>query len=715
MTLTGEPAIERARPGRAGWRQAAFARRLLFSLLLAVQTLAGTYLMLSILPYHGGDWIEGSMVLLFAILFTWVSTGFWLACLGFVLRRLGGDPFSLLRRHPERSLDEVPLGRTAVVMPVIHEPVDRFMARMRAVYRSIERTGQGGHFDYFILSDSRDPEHWLTEQLAWVGLCRELGAEGRLFYRRRALNLNYKSGNIADFLRRWGRSYDYLVVLDADSLMEGETIVRMVRLMQLEPRIGILQTTPAVINAQSLFARAQQFASRLYGPLFNAGLAALQLGEATFWGHNAILRIRPFMAHCGLRRLKGFGLFRGPVLSHDFAEAALMGRAGYEVWLEPGLGRSYEESPPTLLDEMARDRRWSRGNLQHLWMMLFEPGLRPAHRLVFLSGILSYSASLLWLGFVVLATAEATRFALWPINYFPSERSLFPVWPEWRPEWALGLVGATVVLLFMPKLLGLADALLSRRADFGIGRAGTGGPGEPRGGVGRLLASTLIETLVSALLAPIRMVFHAGYVLEALLNRRLWWSGQNRSEETDWRRALGQHAFGAVAAIAWSAYAAWLSTTFFYWTLPLSIPLVLAAPVSVFLSRRSLGLRARRAGLLLVRNDSDPALEGAGDGRASVLSSVQAAIIDPGANAVHRVLARHRRRGARGRRLAELCARCIEQGAGALSRSELGDLAGDRDSLRLLHQAAWRAPSDTWWGAATRLFVRQSRGRYAPV
>src|SRR5690606_36144951 len=305
---------------------------------------------------------------------------------------IGGDRRSLMKRYPPGGCDHIALARTAIALPVYHEPIDRTLNGLRAVYQSLAATGHLDSFDFFILSDSRDPEVWLQEQAAWYALAEQLGAQERLFYRRRTINMNYKSGNMGDFLRRWGKRYEYVVVLDADSLMGGETITHMVRIMQAEPRVGILQSNPLLANAQSLFARVQQFSNQVYGPIFSAGLAAVQLGEATFWGHNAIIRVAPFMRHCGLRKLRGPGLFRGPIASHDFVEAALLGRSNYEVWLEPELKESFEESPPSLYDELTRDKRWSKGNLQHLWL-LFSPRLKLAHRMAFLNGVMGYMAS----------------------------------------------------------------------------------------------------------------------------------------------------------------------------------------------------------------------------------------------------------------------------------------------------------------------------------
>lgn len=685
------PSIARMTPTAHRWHRTATVRRVLVTLVILVQTLVATYFMLSVLPYHGDTPVELAMAVLFAILFAWISVGFWIGVLGFYYRRRGGDPLSLLNQHSESTLSSTPLTRTAIVMPIYHEPVDRSIGGIKAIYRSLERTGKLEHFDFYILSDSRDPDVWLREQAAWASLCAELGDNSRIFYRRRTLNLNYKSGNVADFLRRWGRLYEYMVVLDADSLMEGRSLVRMVQLMQRHPRVGILQSSPTLMNGQSLFARVQQFANQLYGPLFTTGLASIQLGDAAFWGHNAIIRVPAFMANCGLRKLPGRGLFKGPVMSHDFAEAAYMGRAGYEVWLEPGLGGSYEESPPTLVDELGRDRRWARGNMQHLWLMLRSRRLRFAHRMAFLNGIMAYLASPLWLCFLVLTTIETTRLTLWPIDYFPNPHRLVPLWPEWHPEWAVGLVAATMTLLFLPKFLALADALLTGRARH-------------FGGAARLHGSVLLEIVISALLAPIRMLSHTRYVLEALVNRSLQWAGQNRSDETSWRAAFLNQAPGTLIALAWSSFAWWLDPMFFFWSLPVALPLVLAAPTSVILSRVHLGQQARVRNWLLIPEEAcgsnlledltpPPDLPG----EAMYPSAFLGALLHPYLNAIHRQLARPRPGRIRRRHLDNLCEQCLELGPDTLSRREKSLLAQDPLSLERVHGLAWQAPAESPW------------------
>ena len=686
------------------WRRVANLRRALLMLFVFGQTAVASYYLLWVLPYHGGTPLEISMLVLFAILYAWIAVGFWTAVFGFVIRLMGGDRHSILKRHTEAELLETPLAKTAVLLPIYHEPVHWTLSGLKAVYRDIERTGQIEHFEFYILSDSRNPDVWLEEQVAWNQLVKDLGGEGRIFYRRRPVNLNYKSGNVADFLRRWGKRCKYMVVLDADSLMTGSTIVRMVRLMEREPGVGILQTNPNIINGQSLFARIQQFANRFYSTLFANGLAAIQMGDAAFWGHNAILRIEPFMNHCGLRKLPGIGIFGGPIMSHDFVEAAYMGRAGYEVWLEPGLGGSYEESPPTLADELSRDSRWAKGNLQHLWVMLREPGLRFAHRMAFLNGIMAYVASPLWLGFLILTTIAAAQMTLSPIEYFPDgHQGLFPLWPEWRPEWALGLALSTLALLFLPKFLAILDAMIHRLT-------------KEFGGLFRLFCSVILEIMISVLLAPVRMWAHSRYVVSALLNVSLHWAGQNRTEETGWKEALITQLPGMLLAGGWSAFAWSLDTMFFLWSLPVALPLMLAAPTAVYLSRNSLGQALKKCRLLLIPEESiamslleDAVWYRSRELANPTLTPLEQAVLRLDHNRLHQALAWDHRHGSRTAELEACVARCLKEGPEALSRSEMSQIARDRQSLKALHEGAWRATPGSFWGRCIARLSAQAK------
>lgn len=573
----------------ASWRWAARWRRSLFGLLTVGQTLLATYFMVSVLPYHASTLVEKGLVVFFALSFAWISIGAWLGLFGFFFRLIGGDRHRLCRGVPQQPAASSS-SRTALLMPLYHEPVDLCYAGLAAVYQSLHASGQGDRFDFFVLSDSNNESTIQQEKSAWRYWVDRLGAAGHFFYRNRRVSLRHKSGNITDFLRRWGANYEYFVILDADSLMDAATLNRMVAVMDAHPKAGIVQAPPSIVAARSRFARMQQFANALYGPLFSSGLAALQLGDGAYWGHNAIIRTQAFMAHCALPSLRGFGLFRGAILSHDFVEATYMRRGGYEVWLENDLVGSYEQSPPSLVDELGRDRRWARGNLQHAALVLSEHKLGIPQRLIFMNGIMAYVAAPVWLLFLVLSGIEIATFTLFPIDYFPGGHHLFPVWPEWHPEWAIRLASSTAVILFLPKVLALLDAFIrpTRRRLFGGGLA--------------LIASTLLETLLSVLLAPVRMLSHSRFVAEALLNLQLTWGGQNRDQAIGWFTALRMHGIGMLLGIGWGIFAWWLRPLYFYWSLPITLPLVLAPLLAVITSRIGNG----KGGLLQTPLENEP-------------------------------------------------------------------------------------------------------------
>ncbi|HEY5862063.1 MAG TPA: glucans biosynthesis glucosyltransferase MdoH, partial [Casimicrobiaceae bacterium] len=493
-------------PEHGRWRRAAVWRRSLLVLLIVGQTYLATDLMVAILPYHGRQPLEIPILILFAILFGWISAGFWTALAGYLVLARGRDRWSI-SRTARNDPPIAPDARTAVIMPIANEDVAGVFARLRATYESVARTPDGERFDFFVLSDSANPDTRVAEVAAWFELCRAIGF-GHVFYRWRAHRIKRKSGNVADFCRRWGKRYRYMIVLDADSVMSGECIRRLVQIAEANPDAGILQTAPRATGRDTLYARVQQFATGVYGPLFTAGLHFWQLGESHYWGHNAIIRIAPFVRHCALGRLPGTGNLSGEILSHDFVEAALMRRAGWKVWIVYDLPGSYEEMPPNLIDELKRDRRWCQGNLMNFRLALMK-GLHPAHRVVFMTGVMAYLSAPLWFLFLVLSTALLAVHTLTVPEYFVEPYQLFPQWPEWRPDWALKLVGATAILLFVPKIL--ATLLLSGRQARGYG------------GRGALWASLALECVLSALLAPIRMLFHTRFVVMALTGLKLTW------------------------------------------------------------------------------------------------------------------------------------------------------------------------------------------------
>ncbi len=363
----------------------------------AAMTLAGCYEMYEVLQVGGITILEAMVLVLFVLLFAWVAFSFMSALAGFVVL--------LFRQRDALGIDaRAPLpqmqSRNAMLLPTYNEDPHRIMARLRAIHESVETTGHASQFDWYVLSDTTDPSTWVAEEKCFLQLRREV-AVNSLFYRHRPENTARKSGNIEDWIRRFGAGYDHMIILDADSLMTGDTIVRLAAAMEQHPNVALIQTLPIVVNARTLFARLQQFAGRLYGPLIAAGIAWWHGSEGNYWGHNAIIRVRAFAGDAGLPELRGRKPFGGHILSHDFVEAALMRRAGWAIRMAPALGGSFEECQPSLLDFAARDRRWCQGNLQHL-AVLPARGLHWVSRLHLLTGIGSYLTAPLWLIFLAL-------------------------------------------------------------------------------------------------------------------------------------------------------------------------------------------------------------------------------------------------------------------------------------------------------------------------
>jgi membrane glycosyltransferase len=677
------------------WRRRGRIRRVLLALLVVIPSIAAGAFFLEVLPGRGTGSLELVLSFFFGALFGWLAVGFWTAIFGFGVLLRGGDRFAVTRGD-DADVPVDPAVRTAVVMPICDEPVERVFAGLRAVRASLERNQATAGFDFFVLSDSASPATWVDEEQAFCEWRKRAAGPGGIFYRRRHVRRKRKSGNIADFCRRFGRHYRYMVVLDADSVMSGAALQRMVRLMESHPEVGIIQSAPHVVRARTLFARIQQFAARLYGPLFTAGMHYWQLGDSPFWGHNAILRVAPFMQHCGLPRLSGKPPLGGDILSHDFVEAALLGRAGFSVWLGYDIEGTWEETPSTLLEEMRRDQRWCQGNLQHL-RLLFTSGLYATHRALFLNGVFSYVSALLWLGFLAASTAEAVDWALRGPDYFPTGRSLFPTWPVWRPEWAISLAGAVGVVLFLPKFLAIGLA---------IGR----GQSKGFGGVFALLVSVVLETLATSLMAPIRMAFYCRFVLRNLVGRAVGWrGGEDETEPTPWSRALRRHGPDALIASIWALGVYLLHPEAFFWLTPVVGALVLSVPLSVWTSRRSLGERARAARIFLTPEERTRPRE-IRDLEADLASSaiVQRsdgflrALVDPLVNAMHASFLRGPRKLAPRIRAArrELVQRVVQSGPESASRAEQRVLLSDTECVREVHDAVWRleGPEAARWG-----------------
>lgn len=671
------------------WHGAANRRRVLLFGLAGLQTWIATLYTLKVLPEHGGNWLEIAITALFVILFAWISLGFWTAVAGFFALTFGRGKYDI--SHVLNDSENLPLPKTAIVVPICNEDVARVFAGLQATYRSIKQAGKLDNFEFFILSDTNQPDTWIQEEQAWAQWCQQEQDFERIHYRLRRTRIKRKTGNLADFLRRWGANFRYMIVFDADSFMSGETLGNMVKIMERRHEIGILQTVPYSVNRSSLYARVQQFGNHVYGPLFAAGLNFWQMGDGYYWGHNAIIRVTPFMEFCALERLPGKAPMGGEILSHDFVEAAYMRRAGWEVWLAHDLPGSFEEPPPTLLDELKRDRRWSQGNLQHL-RLISGWGIRPTHRVMFLYGMMAYGSSLLWLTLLGLSTAEVAIRSKREISYFPDHYTLFPTWPEaWHPEWVIGLTVATATLLFLPKFLGVLYISLKLRAKRYFG-----------GFIG-LSISTLLEAILSALLAPVRMLFHARYVLTTLLGRQVGWGTQQRDDNrTGWSEATIQHGPGTLLASGWAAFVYTIDPSYLWWISPILVALLIAPAVSVLTSLRSLGRVSRALGLFIIPSESKPdrlitELRNLEQSKLQVADlGFRDAITDPKLHSLHLSLLPKRSQvpPQTQEELELLRQRALEEGAVSLSAAEQMKLLLDANSMTWLHDAVWSQQDD---------------------
>ncbi|WP_331344656.1 glucans biosynthesis glucosyltransferase MdoH [Cellvibrio sp. UBA7661] len=572
-------------------------RRWIYAFLSVLTAVSGVYIMFDILRANDLTALETIILILFGISFTWLSLAFWSGLFGFVLQMLRIDPLTL--KSTKGMLEDTsPITtRTAVVMPVYNEDTHRVIAGFEATLRSLEKTGEIDKFDFYLLSDTTNLTIAQAERDAWQLLQQRLGDLGKqTFYRRREKNIGRKVGNLAEFCQRWGANYEHMIVLDADSIMTGDCLVKMVRAMQANPRTGLIQTIPIPVRQTTFFGRFVQFAAVLYSPMLATGLAFWQTDAANYWGHNAIIRMRAFIDHCGLPTLPGKAPFGGDILSHDFVEAAMLRRAGWDVFLLADLEGSYEEVPCNIIDYAKRDRRWVQGNIQHLGIVDTKD-LHPISRLHFLLGAIAYITSFIWLLMLVLSTADAVVRAINSNVYFTEVYQLYPNWPIAKTELIIALILLTTMLLMGPKFLGVVVALVHRRKQFGGARA--------------IIKGAFVETIFAVLIAPIMMVYHAYFVISVLLGFKVNWDSQDREGRLlPWGECIARTSKMTTAAIIWGTMTYIYAPVFFWWLTPVITGLVLASALVRYSSSLDWGRSTRQHNIFLSPSEAieDPVL-----------------------------------------------------------------------------------------------------------
>lgn len=654
------------------------------------------------------------LLVLFVILFFLAAVGCTHGIFGFFLRRFGEKSnIARLREYRDQDISGT---STALIFPIYNEDVVRVLEGLRATYESLKKTGQLERFDFFILSDSTSPDKWIEEERRWSELVRDLNALGRIYYRRRVNNEGKKSGNVRDFLNSWGRRYRYFICFDADSVMRGETLVDLVKLMEAHPDTGLIQTVPGLMNAESLFGRIQQFSNRFYAPIFITGLNFWSQSFGNYWGHNAIIRTEPFMHYCDLPQLPGRKPFGGHILSHDFVEAALMLKENWQVWFAYEMEGSYEEAPQGLIENAQRDRRWCQGNLQHS-LLLFAKGLRGVSRIHLVLGIFGYLSSPLWLAFLLTFSwirwtdllSELTNL---PVRGFVPYLNL----PATAHAFFVFIICMTVIML--PKVLALIDLALDpeRRRAFG--------------GLARAVLSVIAETLFSTLHAPLQMLWHTRFVITIMLGMGVSWGTQNRNADgTEWNYAIRRQWGHVLVGAVWGGLVFWLDQITFWWFLPVLMGMFISIPLSVLTSRSNWGQRARQAGLFLVPEEVSPPgeivslrlrmaeMEMAGETAMRPPNAGLAdVVLNPYVNAVHVSLLRENRlnpayadmllkMGVGSDAVRSLAEKLLAAGPDSLTPQQKLLVLSDANTMSWLHRHAWLRPSETfspWWQQAFR-------------
>jgi membrane glycosyltransferase len=560
-----------------------FKRRLLVASLNLVTIGVLAYFMGRVLGDDGWTALDVGIFVSFVVGTPWTVVGFWNAVLGFYLLHFASSPMAKVSPFLKAGRRNTPISyRTAVLMTLRNEDPARAFARLSIVRQSLEATGYGDRFDYFVLSDTSDMDVAAAEERlfdAWQG---SFPHQGRAVYRRRERNDGYKAGNLRDFVQRWGDKYDVMLPLDADSLMAGSEIVRFVRIMQAHPRLGILQSLVVGTPSPSAFARVFQFGMRHAMRSYTMGSAWWMADCGPYWGHNAFIRVAPFAAHCEMPVLPGKAPLGGYVLSHDQVEATLMRRAGYEVRVAPVEVGSWEDNPPSILEFTKRDLRWCQGNMQY-FRLLGIPGLKPLSRLQIFLAILMYLGSLAWMTMIVLSALKV---------FEPGMMS------QTQISMGMTLFFTCFMMSLAPKLAGMLDAAVSRGS-----MARYGGPV-------RFISGSLLEISFSVLFAPVASFRCAIFMIGLLFGRATIWNGQQRDVQgLSWATAIGglwpQTLFGfalftllyvkAPGALVWAA--------------PLLLGLVLAAPFAVLTASPAFGQFLARIGLCAVPEEFDMPLE----------------------------------------------------------------------------------------------------------
>ena len=547
-------------------------RGIIFFGLVLITTLAVSYLTGSVLSSGGITPLEVLILVLFSLTFCWISISFWNAVIGSIL---------ILFRIDDTELHNIkkPIGgpgslnsKTALIMLARNENPEQTLDCLRSTLQSLIETDQYACFDAYLLSDSDDKNLCITEEILCENLSQSMPKGINLYYRNRKDNTGHKAGNIRDFCQRWGKNYEFMVILDSDSIMEGKTLIELSSLMELNPTAGLIQTVPQPINQKTLFGRILQFSSGLYGPVVSWGQTFWYSNSSNYWGHNAIVRTSAFTDSCGLPNLPGEPPFGGEILSHDFVEASLLKRAGWDLFMLPHIKGSYEMVPEDMFSYVKRERRWAQGSLQHL-RLLGSKNLHFMNRIHFLMGAMGYLSSVLWISLLISSTIYILSLETGTSFFFLAPFLPLSDFSENSSKYMLSPLLITGYVLFLPKFLSFMVATIQYHKGFRE--------------ILLIALSTIAETIFAILLAPILMFYHTAFILGFLSGGKINWNPSHEREmAVSWKSAFTNTAFITISCIVWVTPILWYSPSFFLWMLPVFIGPALANPIVCLTTRR---------------------------------------------------------------------------------------------------------------------------------
>jgi len=540
--------------GLAWPRPSLAGRQALFFALVAAMMAGLLWLLAAALSVGGLDGFDIALIALFAVTLPWSVIGFWNATIGFLIMRFARNPTAVVCPIAAGiSGDEPITASTAILVCIRNESPDRVIRNLEPLMAGLEAAGAAELFHVYVLSDTGDAAVAAAEQAQFAAFAQANRDLVPLTYRRRAVNTGFKAGNVRDFCQRWADRHELAVTLDADSFMSAEAVLRLVRVMQANPRLGILQGLVVGMPSTSAFARVFQFGMRLGMRSYTIGGAWWQGDCGPYWGHNAALRLAPFIAHCDIPPLPEGGPLGGHVLSHDQIEAVLMRRAGYEVRVLPEEDLGWEENPPTLIEFIRRDLRWCQGTLQYGHFITL-PGVPLVSRYQLAFAVLMFLGSPAWMGLLIVSTI-AVALAESPDKFI-------------RADYGMALFGVVLVMWFAPKIATVLDVLTRPKLRHAFG------------GTFRFLANVATETIFFLMLSPIMWFGHTVFLGGLLFGRTIGWIGQARDDHAvPWLSALRALwpqtllGLGSIAVLALTHPAAIPYALFIAGGLALSVPL----------------------------------------------------------------------------------------------------------------------------------------------